>query len=117
MLHLVICYQMPPLYGDLSEPCVPVRVTRGAVIAYRCMILLAAEPRSTAGLLLTCQYLWNDHGDPVLDGAGLAGLKSRANAFLLISCSLHFCLLLFSLSLVSFYGLVFCGWGLQTDSV
>ena len=27
--------------------------------------------------------LWNDQGDPVSDGVGLAGFKSRANAFLL----------------------------------
>ena len=33
------------------------------------------------------------------------------------SCSLTFCLLLFSLSLLSFYGLVLWGWGLRTDRV
>ena len=27
--------------------------------------------------------LWNDLDDPVFDGVGLAGFKSRANAFLL----------------------------------
>ena len=27
--------------------------------------------------------LWNDFSDPVFDGVGLAGFKSRANAFLL----------------------------------
>ena len=27
--------------------------------------------------------LWNDLGDPVCDGVGLAGFKSGANAFLL----------------------------------
>ena len=27
--------------------------------------------------------LWNDLADPVFDGVGLAGFKSRANAFLL----------------------------------
>ena len=27
--------------------------------------------------------LWNDLSDPVFDGVGLAGLKSRVNAFLL----------------------------------
>ena len=26
---------------------------------------------------------WNDLSDPVFDGVGLAGFKSRANAFLL----------------------------------
>ena len=33
------------------------------------------------------------------------------------SCSLPFCLPLFSLSLLSFYGLVLWGWGLPTDRV
>ena len=33
------------------------------------------------------------------------------------SCSLPFCLLLFSLSLFSFYELVLWGWGLRTDGV
>ena len=33
------------------------------------------------------------------------------------SCSLPLCLLLFSLSLLSFYGLVLWGWGLRTDRV
>ena len=31
------------------------------------------------------------------------------------SCTLTFCLLLFYLSLISFYGLVLWGWGLRTD--
>ena len=43
---------------------------------------LAAEPRSTAGL---CSSLcvWDNIADPVFDGVGLAGFKSRANTFLL----------------------------------
>ena len=76
---------MHPLYGALPVPYVPVRVTRGAVIAYR---YTYATPRCR-----TSQYrrtfiplsvsLWNDLGDPVFDGVGLTGFKSRANAFLL----------------------------------
>ena len=47
---------------------------------------LAAEPQSTAGLWLPSQcpsgYLeGNNLADPVFDGVGLAGFKSRANAF------------------------------------
>ena len=42
--------------------------------------LLAAEPRSTAGILLVTL---NDLGDPVFDGVGLAGFKRRATACLL----------------------------------
>ena len=62
--------------------------------------------------------LWNDLADPVLDGVGLAGFKSRANAFFVgLTVLSLLCLLLFSLSLLSFYGLVLWGWGLRTDSV
>ena len=42
---------------------------------------LAAEPRSTTGLLFPS--LWNDLADPVFDGVVVAGFKSRANDFLL----------------------------------
>ena len=37
--------------------------------------------------------------------------------FLLPSCSITICILLFSLSLLSFCGLVLWGWGLWTDRV
>ena len=76
---------MHPLYGALLVPYVPMRVTLGAVIAHR---YTYAPPRCR-----TSQYrltfislsvsLWNDLSDPVFDGVGLAGFKSRENAFLL----------------------------------
>ena len=76
---------MHPLYGALPVPYVPVLVTRGAVIEHR---YTYAHPRCR-----TLQYrrtfiplsvsLWNDLSDPVFYGVGLAGFKSRANAFLL----------------------------------
>ena len=60
--------------------------------------------------------LWNDLADPVFDGVGLAGFTSRAYALLLAQLLLSISyLLLFSLSLLSFYRLVLCGWGLRTD--
>ena len=75
---------MHPLYGALPVPYVPVRVTRGGVITHR---YTYAHPRCR-----TSQYrrtfvpfwvsLWNDLSDPVFDGVGLAGFKSRANASL-----------------------------------
>ena len=83
------------LYGALPEPYVlyvPVRVTRGAVIAHR---YTNAPPRCR-----TSQYsrtfiplsvsLWNDLNDPVFDGVGLAGIKSKANPFLLAKLLSHF---------------------------
>ena len=66
-------------------PCVPARVTRGVLVAHRHSF---APPRCR-----TSQYrrsfvphsvsVWNDLSDPVFDGVGLVGFKSRANAFLL----------------------------------
>ena len=76
---------MHHLYGALPVPHVPVRVTRGAVIAHRYTYAPArcrtSHYRRIFIFLLVS--LWNDLGDPVFDGVGLAGFKSRANAFLL----------------------------------
>ena len=76
---------MHPLNFALPLPYVPVRVTRGALVAHR---YTYATPRCR-----TSQYrrtfvpisvsLWNDVADPVFDGVGLAGFKSRENVFLL----------------------------------
>ena len=76
---------MYPLCGALPVPYVPMRVTRGALVAHR----YTYEPLRCR----TSQYcrtfiplsvsLWNDLADPVFDGVGLAGLKSRANTVLL----------------------------------
>ena len=85
MLYKIRCNPMHPLCGALPVPYVPVWVTSGDVIAHR---FTYAPPR-----FRTSQYhrtfiplsvsLWNDLSDPVFDGVGLAGFKSRANAFLL----------------------------------
>ena len=48
MLYKIRCNLMHPLYSALPVPYVPVRVTRGALIAHRYMRLLAAELRSIA---------------------------------------------------------------------
>ena len=78
---------MHPFFGALPVPYVPVRVTRGTLIAHR----YTYAPPSCR----TSQYrrtfislsvsLWNDLVDPVFDGVGLAGFKRRSNAFLLAS--------------------------------
>ena len=77
-----------------------------------------AEPQSTAGLLLPCQYLCGTI--LVTPYSILWALRvSRAvpMPFYWPSCSLHFCLLLISLSLLPFFWLVLWGWGLRTDGV
>ena len=76
---------MHPLIGALPGSCVPVRVTRGALVAHRYTYALPS--------CRTLQYsrtfipfsvsLWNDLAKLVFDGVGLAGFKSRANASLL----------------------------------
>ena len=76
---------MHPLDGALHVTYVPVRVTRGAVIAQRYVIRLpVAEPYSMRRSFIPLSvFLWNDLGDPVLDGVEQASFKSRANVLLL----------------------------------
>ena len=83
MLFKIKSNTMHPLSGALPLPYLLARGTRGALVAH-----LFVPPRCR-----TSQYrrtfvpssvsLWNDLSDPVFDGVGLAGFKSRANAFLL----------------------------------
>ena len=78
---------MHSLNGALPEPYVPVRVTRGALVAHlhtyeppRCR---TSQYRRIFVSLELSVSLWNDLADFVFDGVGLAGFKSRANAFLM----------------------------------
>ena len=76
---------MHTLSGALHLPYVPARVTRGALVAHRHSF---APPRCKTSqyrrsFVPLSAYLWNDLSDPVFDGVGLAGFKSRASAFLL----------------------------------
>ena len=83
MLYKIRCQPVHPINGALPGPYVSVRGTRGALVAHR---YTDAPPRCR-----TSQYsrafipllvsLWNDLANPVFDGVGLAGFKSRVNAF------------------------------------
>ena len=85
MVYKIRCNPVHPLNGALPGLYVPVRVTRGALVTHRYNY---APPRCR-----TLQYsrtfvpfsvsLWNDLANPVFNGVGLAGFKSRANASLL----------------------------------
>ena len=85
MLYKIMCNPVHNFNGALPGLYVPVLVTRGALVAHRCTY---APPRCR-----TLQYsrtfipfsvsLWNDLDNPIFDGVGLAGFKSRANASLL----------------------------------
>ena len=81
MLYKIRCYPMHPLYGALPMPCVPVRVTRGDVIAHRYTYACRTSQYARTFILLSVS-LWNDLCYPVFNGMGLAGFKSRTNAFL-----------------------------------
>ena len=102
-----------PLKLDLTVPYVTLWIIRYAWVAhwYTCAPC-RCRTSNTAG------FFSNDLDAPVFNVVELAGFKSRANAFALdYNCSLTFCLLLFSLSLLSLYELVQWGWGLRTDRV
>ena len=77
MLYKIKCNQMHPLNDALPGLYVPVRVTRGALVTSpRCR----TSPYHRTFVSLSVS-LFNDLADLVFDGVGLAGFKSRANAF------------------------------------
>ena len=85
MLYKIRCSPVHPLNGALHGPCVSVRITRGALVAHR---YTYAPPRCGTSkysktFIPLSVSLWNDLANPVFDGVGLAGFKSRANTFLL----------------------------------
>ena len=85
MLFTIKSNPMHPLSVALPLSYVPAPVTSGALVAHRHSF---SPPRCR-----TSQYrrsfvplsvsLWNDLSDPVSDGVGLVGFKSRVNSFLL----------------------------------
>ena len=85
MLYNIRCNPKHPLCGSLPVAYVPVQVTRGALITH---LYAFAPPRCRISQYRRISIplsvsLWNDLVDPVFDGVGLAGFKSRSNAFLL----------------------------------
>ena len=84
MLYKIRCNPKHPLCGALPVPHVPVRVTRGTLIAHRYTFVpprcRTSQYRRT--FIFLSVSLWNDLVDPVFDGVGLAGVKSRSDAFL-----------------------------------
>ena len=86
MLFKIKSNPMHPLSGALPLPYVPACVTRGSLVAPRHSF---ANPRCRTSQyrrsFVPSRYLFGTilYSDPVFDGVGLAGFKSRANAFLL----------------------------------
>ena len=120
MLHKIRCKPMHLLHGALPEPYVLLRVTQGAVIAHQYTYAphRPFDPYSTTGLLFPCQYLC---GTILVTPYSIVWdwrvSRARPITFYLLSCSLTFCLLLVSRSLLSLCGLVLWGWGIRTDRV
>ena len=84
MLYKIRCNQLHPLNGALLGPYVPVRVTHGALVAHRYTYapLRCRTLQYSNTFIPFSVSLWNDLANPVFDGVGLAGFKSRANASL-----------------------------------
>ena len=82
MLYKIRCNTVHPFNGALPGQYVPVRVTRGALVANR----YTYAPTRWRTLQYSRTFipfsvsLWNDLSNPVFDGVGLAGFKNRANA-------------------------------------
>ena len=85
MLYKIRCNPVHPLSGALPGPYVPVRVTRGALVAHRYTYALprCRTLQYSKTLIPFLVSLWNDLASSVFDGVGLAGFKSRDNASLL----------------------------------
>ena len=92
MLYKIRCNPMHPFCGALPVPYVPVRVTRGALIAHRYTL---APPRCRTTqyrktFILLSVSLWNDLVDPVLDGVGLAGIGEQVQCLFVGLVALSF---------------------------
>ena len=122
MLYKIRCNPMHRLNDALPGPYVPVLVTRGIPMRHR---YTYAPPRCR-----TTQYrrtfvplsvsLWNDLANPVFDFYGTGGFQEQGQcSFIGLSSSVPTIIVFYSssLSLLSFYRLMLCGWGLHTDRV
>ena len=85
MLYKIRCNLVHPLNGALPGPYVPVLVTRSVLVAhwYTYALPCCRALQYIRTFIPFSVSLWNDLANPVFDGVGLAGFKSRANAFLL----------------------------------
>ena len=85
MLYKIRCNPVHPLNGALPGPYVPVRVTRSSLVVhwYTYALLCCRTLQYSKTFIPFSVSLWNDLPNPVFDGVGLVGFKSRANAYLL----------------------------------
>ena len=85
MLFKIKSNPMHPLSCALPLQYVPALVTRGDLVAHRHSFTPPSCTTSQChrSLVPLSVSLWNNLSDLLFDGVGLAGFKSRANAFLL----------------------------------
>ena len=83
MLYKIRCNRVQPLNGALPGPYVPVRVTLGALVAYRYTYTrpCCRTSQYSRTFIPLSMSLWNYLANPVFDGVELAGFKSRAMPF------------------------------------
>ena len=108
----------PSFWCSTWAVCASPGYTRGALVAYWFSYAPHRCRTSQYGrtFLQFSVSLWNDLSDPVFDGVRLAGFKSRANSFFVgLAARSLFAFYCFSISLLSFYGLVLWSWDLRTD--
>ena len=82
-IYMILCNPMHPLYCALPRQYAPLFTTRGALVAHRYTYAppIPAEPRPVPqDFYYPVTISVNDLGDLVIDGVGLAGFNSRANA-------------------------------------
>ena len=122
MLYKIWRNPMGPLNGALPEPYVPVRITRGALVAHPYILMRrsAAEALSTTGHLFLSKF---PSGTILLTPYSIVfdWRVSRAGPMFFYWPKLlypnYIVFYYFSLSLISVYRLVLWGWGLGTDRV
>ena len=121
MLNNIRCNPMQPLYGAEPVSHVPVQLTCGALVAHRytyAPLRCRTSPYRGTFIRLSVS-LWNSLADPVFDCVTLAGFVSRTEIFFISqSYLILFCLLQFSLSLLSVYrkraiSLASVAWGIR----
>ena len=84
MLYEIRCHTANPLYGALPGPCGPMRVRTSQVARlYTYPIPRCRTSQYSRTFIPLSVSLCNDFADPVFNGVGLEGFKSRANDFLL----------------------------------
>ena len=85
MLYKIRCNLVHPLYGALPGPYVPAQLTRSALVAHQFTYALphCRTLQYSRTFIPFSVSLWNNLANPVFDGVGLAGFKSRSNASLL----------------------------------